>query len=138
MPQRYDGAGVAGDVTPPAAVANLVAGGATTSSLSLSWTAPGDDGTTGTAAVYDARWSAAPITEANWGSATAVSNEPSPVGAGGLQNMALTGLPAGTMVYVALKTADEVPNWSTLSNVAAAATLARPTTRRRTPSPTWR
>ena len=44
------------DTTAPAAVADLAAGIPTTSSLTLTWTAPGDDGTTGTATSYDIRY----------------------------------------------------------------------------------
>ena len=38
-----------GDTTAPAAVSNLAAGSPTTNSITLTWTAPGDDGSTGTA-----------------------------------------------------------------------------------------
>ena len=49
--------GAVGDTTAPAAVGNLAAGTPTSSSLTLTWTAPGDDGSTGTASSYDIRYS---------------------------------------------------------------------------------
>ena len=46
------------DTTPPAAVSNLATSSPTTNSITLNWTAPGDDGSTGTATTYDIRYSA--------------------------------------------------------------------------------
>ena len=62
--------GLGTDSTPPDAVADLATGTVTTSSVDLSWTAPGDDGATGTATTYDVRYSTSTITAGNWGSAT--------------------------------------------------------------------
>ena len=45
------------DTVAPAAVSNLATGSPTTSSITLTWTAPGDDGSTGTATSYDIRYS---------------------------------------------------------------------------------
>src|SRR5512137_30856 len=91
------------DTTPPAAVTNLAVTGSTTSTISLSWTAPGDDGSTGTAASYDLRYSTATITAANFASATAATGEPTPAAAGSAQTMTVSGLTAGTIYYFALK-----------------------------------
>jgi hypothetical protein len=104
------------DTTPPAAVTNLAAGTPTTSSLTLTWTAPGDDGSTGTATSYDIRYSTSTITDANWASATQVTGEPTPAVAGTNQNMGVSGLSTNTTYYFAMKTADAVPNWSAISN----------------------
>ncbi|WP_135555545.1 fibronectin type III domain-containing protein [Paenibacillus cymbidii] len=117
-----------GDTTAPAAVTNLAAGGATTSSIQLTWTAPGDDGATGTAAAYDIRYSTATITGGNWASATQVGGEPAPAAAGTSQSMTVSGLASGTTYYFAMKTRDEVSNESGLSNVASAATTTTDTT----------
>ena len=108
---------------PDSVLAALAAPEATPNSVTLTWTAPGDDGTTGTAAQYDIRYSLATITDANWSSATQVSGEPTPASAGTVQEFEVTGLQPNTTYYLAVKTADEVPNWSTLSNVVAKATL---------------
>ncbi len=113
-----------GDTTPPAAVTNLATSSPTSSSITVSWTAPGDDGNTGTATTYDIRYSTSTINDANWASATQVSGEPAPQVAGTNQNMTISGLSSSTTYYFAMKTADEVPNWSSLSNVATGTTSA--------------
>jgi len=112
-----------GDTAPPAILTNLEVSGATASSITLTWTAPGDDGNTGRASYYDLRCSTSPITEANWDSATGV---PIPAGhplpAGYTETMGFSGLLPGTTYYFALKTADEARNWSGLSNVVSGTT----------------
>lgn len=114
------------DTTPPGDITNLAASGATISSINLAWTAPGDDGTTGTASGYDIRYSTTAITSGNWGAATQVSGEPTPLVSGTNQSMTVSGLASATTYYFAMKTADEVPNTSGLSNVASLATLTPP------------
>jgi hypothetical protein len=116
----------AGDVTPPAAVTDLAVVDPTMSSVALEWTAPGDDDTTGTAAQYDVRYSTSPITEASWETASQVSGEPAPKAAGEKERLAVTYLSSHVVYYFALKTADEKPNWSALSNVASDTTRALP------------
>ncbi len=61
------------DTTPPAAVSNLSCSNLTTTSVQLNWTAPGDDGNTGTATTYDIRYSTSAITAGNFSSATQVT-----------------------------------------------------------------
>jgi phosphodiesterase/alkaline phosphatase D-like protein len=108
---------VSGDVTSPAAITNLAASNPTTTTIDLSWTAPGDDGATGTAAAYDIRYLAGTaVTEANWATATQVAGEPTPKAAGSSETFTVTGLTPNTMYYFAIKTADEVPNISPISN----------------------
>ncbi len=109
------------DTTPPAAVSNLSCSNLTTTSVQLNWTAPGDDGSTGTATSYDIRYSTSAITAGNFSSATQVSGAPAPAAAGTNQNVTVSGLTADTTYYFAMKTADAVPNWSTISNVPSAA-----------------
>jgi Tfp pilus assembly protein PilV len=116
------------DVTAPAAVSDLAAGSPTTSSLNLTWTAPGDDGSSGTATSYDIRYSTSTITEGNWGSATQASGEPSPQVAGSSESFTVTGLSASTTYYFAIKTSDEVPNISAISNVPSGTTSSTPDT----------
>lgn len=113
--------------TPPGDVSTLVAGTPTQATITLGWLAPGDDGSSGTASQYDIRYSTATITSANWDAALQASGEPSPQTAGTPQTFIVTGLDAGTTYYFALKTADEVPNWSGLSNIASATTEEEPT-----------
>jgi len=112
------------ETTAPANITNLVAGSATEISITLTWTAPGDDGATGTASSYDIRYSTSPVTAANFAAATQATGEPAPTAAGTQQNFVVTGLTTGTTYYFAMKTADEAPNWSGLSNVVGHTTAS--------------
>ena len=112
------------DTTAPAAVSNLTAAAASATSLTTTWTAPGDDGSTGTAASYDLRYATSAITSGNFSSASAATGEPTPAAVGGSESATVTGLAPNTLYYAALKTSDEVPNASTISNVPSAYTLA--------------
>ncbi|HUW82233.1 MAG TPA: fibronectin type III domain-containing protein, partial [Phycisphaerae bacterium] len=118
--------GGASDTTAPAAVTDLAAGNPTSGSIQLTWTAPGDDGSTGTASSYDVRYSMSLIDAGNWASATQATGEPAPQVAGSAESFIVTGLSAETTYYFAIKTSDEVPNESALSNVPSAATSAAP------------
>jgi len=111
------------DITPPADIIDLVLSNPTGYSIDLSWTAPGDDGDTGIASGYDIRYSTSLITESNWNSAVQVSGEPSPSVAGTTESMTVSGLDAQTTYYFAIKTSDEIPNESGLSNVPGLTTL---------------
>jgi hypothetical protein len=110
------------DDTPPAAVSDLAASDSTTVSITLSWTAPGDDGSTGTAAQYDIRFSTSPLGDATWAFAMQAAGEPAPKAAGAAESFVVPGLAPGTRYYFALKTADEGSTWSALSNVVSATT----------------
>lgn len=106
----------------PAVIANLASTAQTQNSITLGWTAPGDDSTTGTATSYDLRYSTSPITELNWASATQVANEPTPSVAGSSETITIENLSESTTYYFAIKTSDEVPNQSGLSNVLSVST----------------
>ncbi|MCZ6491842.1 MAG: hypothetical protein O7A06_15105 [Acidobacteria bacterium] len=111
------------DTIPPVAVTNLIASNPSSATIDLTWTSPGDDGSMGTAAFYDIRYSTSPITDSIWSTATPVSGEPAPQVAGTSQSMTISGLLSSTIYYFAIKTADEVSNISGLSNVASSTTL---------------
>ena len=113
-----------GDVTPPAAVTNLAVVQANNDYALLSWTAPGDNGMTGTVAAYDLRYSTQPINEGNFAAANQVPTAPAILPAGSAQSYGLTGLTASTTYYFALKARDAANNWSAISNVPTAGTTA--------------
>jgi Tol biopolymer transport system component len=118
-----------GDLTPPGAVTDLSAASTTAQSVTLSWTAPGDDGQTGQATTYEVFFAESPIPPASW---TAVPMEPpAPAPAGTVQTFTITGLGMGRSYYFCLRTADEFSNRSVLSNVIASV----PGLRRLTTSP---
>ena len=110
------------ETTPPAAVSDLAVSATTDSSVTLEWTAPGDDGNTGTASQYDIRFSDATINTGNWASASQVSGEPAPQVAGSTQSMEIiVGSTGGTATwFFALRTTDDASNESDLSNVVSA------------------
>ena len=114
------------DKTPPAAVADLRAKPLGGGRVRLTWTAPGDDGRDGTAAVYQVKWSDLPIVETandkehvNFWAAENVTGEPSPSRAGAAEALVVEGLKPGAYVF-ALKTRDELNNESDLSTTATA------------------
>lgn len=111
----------AGGVSSEAA---LVTGVSSPNSITVTWTAPGDDGDSGRASQYDLRYSTSPITSANFSSAIAVSGLAAPRPAGTPESATINNLVPGTMYHVAIKVADEVPNWSGISNVASLSTSA--------------
>jgi hypothetical protein len=98
------------------AAAQIFASSATETSVTLRWTAPGDDGYTGRASQYDIRYATSPISEANWGSATQVLNEPVPKTAGQIEVFTIQNLTPNFTYFFALKAADEALNWSPVSN----------------------
>ncbi len=113
------------DDVPPVAVSDLAGANPGITTIQLNWTAPSDAGS-GSASTYDLRYSTAPITEGNFGSATEVSGEPSPGPAGTAQQFTVTGLAPGTLYYFAIKSADFFGNASAISNVASAQTNFAP------------
>ncbi|MEZ4655580.1 MAG: fibronectin type III domain-containing protein, partial [Candidatus Eisenbacteria bacterium] len=106
-----------GDVVPPAQVTTLAVSSTATSSVTLTWTAVGDDGTTGRATTYDMRYSTSPIDALNWNLAQQFVGEPNPATAGTPESFVGTGLTPNTTYYFALRVADEASNWSPISNV---------------------
>jgi hypothetical protein len=94
-----------------------------TSTIRLTWKAPGDDRAEGSAAVYDIRYSLSAIIESNWGSATQVEGEPAPQTAGTTQTKDVSQLTVGTEYYFAIKAADEAGNWSNLLKFNVVRTL---------------
>ncbi|MFI5371501.1 MAG: fibronectin type III domain-containing protein [Candidatus Eisenbacteria bacterium] len=95
-------------------------------SVTLTWTTPGDDSLVGTAAQFDIRYSTAAITAANFASATRWTGAPTPAAPGTQQTTLVTGLSPATTYYFAMKTGDEVPNWSAISNMVSKTTAAAP------------
>jgi hypothetical protein len=114
-------------VIPPSPVANLTTGNPTGGTVVLNWTSVGDNGNSGTASVYDIRYSNVSINEGNWASATQCSNEPTPLVAGSTQSYTVQGLSPNTNYYFAMKVADEVSNWSGILNSPTGKTNANTT-----------
>ncbi|MHC4597959.1 MAG: hypothetical protein ACYS47_03035 [Planctomycetota bacterium] len=109
------------DSTPPAPITDLTAAtGSSSGEIDLTWTATGDDGTTGRAASYLLKVSTSPITEADFDQASTVVQTWVPKAPGGAEARTLTGLVPGQTYHLAIKVLDETPNLSSLSNVPSA------------------
>ncbi|UCH83265.1 MAG: hypothetical protein JSW50_12480 [Candidatus Latescibacterota bacterium] len=113
------------DTIPPAVVVDLRIRAPNIHTLAVVWTAPGDDGPDGVAARYDIRYSTSSITPENWDQARAIDERliPTPKPGGQVETIVVVGLEPGTTYHFALKTADEVPNWSGVSNCTNGTTL---------------
>jgi hypothetical protein len=111
------------DTIPPASITDLTISDKTHNSISLTWTAPGDDKKLGTATAYDIRYALFSITDKNWDDAIQVKEEPKPKLPGSLESLTISNLSPNTTYYFAIKTSDEVPNWSSLSKVVSDTTL---------------
>ncbi len=112
------------DLVAPAAVDDLAVGTATTASLTVTWSATGDDGLVGQATSYDLRRSGATITDLNFAAATPVSGVPAPGISGTAESLVVTGLTASTTYHFAIRVIDESGNASVTSLDASGTTSA--------------
>lgn len=122
------------DEVAPGQVVDLSARLTDETSVELSWSAPGDDGDTGTAAVYEVRYDQEPIADSTWDAAQELPRRPMPLPAGQTQHLTVSGLTPGATYYFALKTRDEADNWSPLS-VSTTALMTTPELEAGTVSP---
>jgi len=111
------------DTTPPSTIVDLTASNPTASSITLTWTAPGDDGMQGTATGYLLKFSiTGSINWTNWNNMTTYIQSWRPLPAGSIESHVVTGLIATTTYWFAIEAYDEVPNFSGISNSPAATT----------------
>jgi subtilisin family serine protease len=111
------------DTIPPDPITDLQVTGTTSDSVTLEWTATGDDGSDGTAYLYDLRYRTdGPLTEGNWDTSTQVSGEPLPQPSGSHESFTVTPLMPGTTYHFAIKAVDEAGNPSGISNGASGTT----------------
>jgi len=94
----------------------VMAAQVTPTTVTLSWTVPGDDGTEGTASYYDLRYSRSTISEGNFYQATQFDIGHSPATPPAIETVTIDNLEEDTWYWFALKVGDEVPNWSAMSN----------------------
>lgn len=106
----------------PGSISDLTAlAGDQIGEVKLSWTAPGDDGNSGTADGYLVRTSTLNqiSDEADFIAADISTQAWSPVAAGGTENRVLTGFTAGVTVYVAIKAYDATNGTATWSRTGS-------------------
>lgn len=110
------------DFTPPAKITDLAVTAITSGTATLTFTAPGDDESTGTATSYDLRYSTSAITDQYLSEATPAADLPAPLQASATQTATVTGLKPGTTYYFAIKAIDKEGLFSPISNIATAIT----------------
>jgi hypothetical protein len=112
--------GGVGDVIAPGTVGDLAAGpGDFPGEIRLTWTAPGDDGATGTASAYIVKVAHSLITSESFDAAADLDRwitESLPLAGGAAETLFVFGLDPDSLWYFAIKTQDEVPNTSAISN----------------------
>lgn len=114
------------DRTAPPPIADLAVTDSLGTTITLAWTASGDDNAAGAAAEYDVRRSLQPITDANWADASPVAGAPTPATSGTAQGLTVNDLAWWTKYYFAIRVRDGAGNWSALSNVAAGSPYPEP------------
>lgn len=111
------------DSVAPETISNLNVTSANNSSITLTWSAPADSGSTNNQAYsYDLRYSTSNLSESNWNNALQASSIPNPAPAGTIQSATISGLEASQTYYFGIKSTDENGNISALSNIVSANT----------------
>jgi hypothetical protein len=90
--------------------------------ITLHWTAPGDDNHAGRAFLYDIRYSTSPFigdTAQWWNNATPITGIFYPSPSGSRDSCKIYSLQSNQVYRFAIRTADEAFNWSPISNIAS-------------------
>jgi hypothetical protein len=107
------------DSTPPADVSNIQALDVEPTDVSLSFIAPGDDGIIGKVTSYDVRYLAGTtITDANFDQGQEITAMITPVDAGGVQTVDVTGLLPSTNYSIGIRANDNCGNQSHVAAMA--------------------
>jgi len=117
---------VESDSTSPSAPSSFAAVSSSPGEVVISWTAPGDDGTTGTVSGYIVKYATYPITEANFNAAEEYAQNWEPVSGGSQESKTLDLTPAVTY-YIAIKAYDENGNYSAISTVVVFVSISQAT-----------
>jgi hypothetical protein len=108
---------LAADTAAPDPIADLRVEASTDSTITLVWTATGDDGKSGTVSSYDLRMAEYEILPGEEAVAPIVGGEPDPLPGGETQTLVLKGLKLQTKYWFAVKTQDRAGNISAFSNI---------------------
>ena len=114
------------DIISPSTIIDLSASaGDSRETINLSWTAPGDDQSTGTSTEYIIKYAtSSEITSLNWASSTDIINEPIPNIASSSESLLISNLDINQTYYFAIKSKDEADNISNISNCASSTASA--------------
>jgi len=110
------------DTIPPEAINSLTSSAVDTNSISLSWTAVGDDGMSGQVSSYDLRFSTLALNADNFSTATPVPGVLPTMPSNSLETFTVTNLIDNTNYNFAIVAVDDVGNRSPLSNIVSATT----------------
>ncbi len=100
----------------PSPITDLAVLDFTVNSVTLTWTAPGDDGDVGTATRYEVRGSLDFIHPGNWADAIVAPDAPTPGPAGTVETMTIVGLEEDEHYFFAVRAFDEAGNSPGCSN----------------------
>ncbi|MBT5605246.1 MAG: SUMF1/EgtB/PvdO family nonheme iron enzyme [Lentisphaerae bacterium] len=113
------------DAVPPDAVTDLAAGpGQNMGGITLTWTAPGDDGSEGTAEVYELHFAESLPTEDQWEMAPVRDLSIAPKSGGDAESVEVYMPAPGKLYYLVVVAFDEAGNVSPISNVVTARSYA--------------
>ena len=110
------------DTVAPDPIDDLAASARTISTITLSWTATGNDGAAGRATAYDLRYAQSAITEQTWAEAIPIAGLAAPGLPGAVESFVVSALQPSTLYYFAIKALDARPNASPLSNLVSEST----------------
>ncbi|MEK7518988.1 MAG: Ig-like domain repeat protein, partial [Patescibacteria group bacterium] len=110
---------VVGDTIPPQQIITLRLTRTNSTTLRLTFTAPGNSGRYGQAASYDVRYSTSPLTIYTWPSATKVASLPAPQTGETAEGINVPSMPSGQTYYFGITATDAAGNTSLLSNIAS-------------------
>jgi hypothetical protein len=114
---------------PPSRITNLATASVSDNNVTLTWSAPADDGATGRASLYQLRRSSQSITDANFATGTVVPISKLPGVAGTTEQFVVSGLTPGTSYFFAIRSIDDDAAASLVSNSVSVTTLATDTIR---------
>jgi hypothetical protein len=106
------------DTIAPGRITDLAVAAVTDTSVTLTWTATGDNGSVGRAGAYVLKHLGTTITESNFTAATVVPGLPAPQDAGLTESFTVNGLDSTLLYYFAIRADDEDGNRSPVSNNA--------------------
>jgi hypothetical protein len=114
------------DSTPPADPANLEALSVASNSAEIGFTAPGDDGIIGMVQRYEVRYLVGePVTDDNWDRAWPSTAVVTPVPAGQMQQVSVTGLLPATDYYIGIRATDNCYNTSHVASAKVTTAAAQ-------------
>jgi len=113
------------DTISPSSIIDLTTINPTKNLITLTWTAPGDDGNTGIAYGYIVKYcTSGPVTNSTWDLASTYSQSWTPLASGSSETHIVSGLSLNTQYWFAVKAYDEANHYGNISNSPNGKTMA--------------